>query len=105
MIPNRIPPTVAFHFAIRIAMEYNINEIIAIMSITKISFTIPTLEISPIASPIESASPISSVLANLHCAITKANEKIILTMNEIIPDNQCWKMIAKIELIIIGISM
>ena len=30
------------------------------------SFTIPILEISPIASPIANANPKSSVLANLH---------------------------------------
>ena len=61
-----------------IAMIINI---IAITRTTPIILPIPTLDMSPIASPIAKASPKLSVFANLHLAMkfAKAN-----TINKII---------------------
>ena len=68
-------------FALRIAARINIT----ISKITKITTTVamslpsPTLEMSPIASPIAKASPKLSVFANLHLAIKLAKVNTAFT--------------------------
>ena len=101
-MPIKIPPTVAFQLFIAPTIKAKINAMMKTIMMNARSFTIPTLEMSPLASPMDRAYPKSSVLANLHWPINAAKAKIIINMAVNKPDNQCWKIIAKIDPIIIG---
>lgn len=96
---------IEFHWAISPQMKINTNEITAMRIINKITFKIPTLDMSPIASPIAKALPKSSLLANLHCAIIKANENINDNIAPMTVTTQCWNITPKIAVMMIGIIM
>ncbi len=87
---------------IKAATKTMTMRIITTRIIVIMSLPIPTLDMSPIASPIAKASPKLSVFANLHLAMkfAKAN-----TMNKIIPIiviNQLLRKMLKTKRIIIG---
>ena len=76
-----------------------ITAIITTRTTVAISLPIPTLDMSPIASPIAKASPKLSVFANLHLAIkfAKANNitniKLIMAIIQSLRNNPKTKMI------------
>ena len=63
----------------------------------------PTLEISPIASPIAKASPKLSLFANLHLAMKLAKAKTMNKIILIIVINQLLRNNPKTKMIITGI--
>ena len=82
------------------------NTMIAMIITTRrtvaMSLPIPTLDMSPIASPIAKASPKLSVFANLHLAIKFAKANTINKIIPIIVINQFWRKIPKTNVIITG---
>ena len=83
-----------------------INAIIINMTKTTITvmrrLPIPTLDMSPIASPIAKASPKLSVFANLHLAIKLAKANTMNKITPIIAINQSLRKRLKIKVIIAG---
>ena len=76
---------------------------IMMMSIAVISLPIPTLDMSPIASPTAKASPKLSVFANLHLAMKFAKANTITKIMLIMVRIQSLKINPKTKMMTAGI--
>lgn len=86
-IPNKISPIKLFILETRPTTNMMTTPMIMMIRMVATSLPMPTLDMSPIASPTAKASPNLSVFANLHLAMkfAKANtiNKIMLIMVKI----------------------
>ena len=96
-------PMVAFALLINPIINAMITKIMKITRTVAMILPNPTLEISPIASPIANASPKSSVFANLHFAIKLAKANMMIKIILIMVSIQSLRKIPKTKIIIAGI--